>query len=197
MQRLECRRSRRTGRPDSRQVFEDHLKRTIPFKKRITTAAAIPILGWPLFSYGEKMTEEYGEKMTEEQKSEIMLLRRQGIGYKRIAAFLEIPVETVKSYCRRNPEEDATQPIIPIGSEATFLSTCKHCGRPLQQTPGKRRREFCGSACRAAYWRAHPKKLQFQRCAGCGTLLPMGNVSRKYCSHACYIQHRFGRENHV
>ena len=46
--------------------------------------------------------------MTEEQKSEIMLLRRQGVGYKRIAAIMEISVETVKSYCRRNPEEDAT-----------------------------------------------------------------------------------------
>ena len=164
-------------------------KKPIPSEKHITTAAAIPILGWPLFSYGEKMTEE--------QKSEIMLLRRQGVGYKRIAAFLKISVETVKSYCRRNPEEDATQPIIPIGSEATFLSTCKHCGSPLQQTPGKRRREFCGSACRAAYWRTHPKRLQCQRCAGCGTLLPMGSVSRKYCSHACYIQHRFGRKNHA
>lgn len=171
-----------------RKVFEDHLKRATPSEKRITTAAAIPILGWPLFSYGEKMTEE--------QKSEIMLLRRQGVGYKRIAAIMEISVETVKSYCRRNPEEDATQSIIPVGREVISLSPCKHCGSPLQQTPGKRRREFCGSACRAAYWRAHPKVLQFQRCAGCGTLLPMGSVSRKYCSHACYIQHRFGRKNH-
>ena len=165
-----------------RQVFEGHLK-------TLTTTAAIPILGWPLFSYGEKMTEE--------QKSEIMLLRQQGIGYKRIAAFLEISVETVKSYCRRNPEENATQPVIPVGHKAILLSTCKYCGGHLQQMPGKRRREFCGSVCRAAYWRAHPKKVQFQRCAGCGTLLPMGNVSRKYCSHVCYIQHRFGRENHV
>ena len=86
---------------------------------------------------------------------------------------------------------------VSVGCEAAAHSTCKHCGRPLQQTPGKRRREFCGSACRAAYWRAHPKRLQFQRCAGCGTLLPMGSVSRKYCSHACYIRRRFGRENHA
>ena len=135
--------------------------------------------------------------MTEEQKSEIMLLRRQGVGYKRIAAIMEISVETVKSYCRRNFEENATKPVIPVGCEAAVHSTCKHCGRPLQQTPGKRRREFCGNACRAAYWRAHPKTLRFQRCAGCGTLLPMGSVSRKYCSHACYIRRRFGRKNHA
>ena len=172
-----------------RKVFEDHLKRATPSEKRITTAAAIPILGWPLFSYGEKMTEE--------QKSEIMLLRRQGVGYKRIAAIMEISVETVKSYCRRNPEEDATKPVIPVGCEAAVHSPCKHCGSLLQQTSGKRRREFCGSACRAAYWRAHPKTVRFQYCAGCGTLLPMGSVSRKYCSHACYIRHRFGRKNHA
>ena len=101
--------------------------------------------------------------MTEEQKSEIMLLRRQGVGYKRIAAIMEISVETVKSYCRRNFEENATKPVIPVGCEAA----------------------------------AHPKKFQFQHCAGCGTLLPMGSVSRKYCSHACYIRHRFGRKNHA
>ena len=177
-----------------RKVFEDHLKRATPSEKRITTTAAIPILGWPLFSYGEKMTEE--------QKSEIMLLRRQGIGYKRIAAFLKIPLGTVKSYCRRNFEENAIKAeasmrnAFPDNKSESF-STCKHCGSTLQQTPGKRRREFCESACRAAYWRAHPKELQFQRCSGCGTLLPMGSVSRKYCSHACYIQHRFGRKNHA
>ena len=140
--------------------------------------------------------------MTEEQKSEIMLLRRQGAGYNRIAAFLEISVETVKSYCRRNFEENTIKAEgsmrndLPDDKSESF-STCKHCGSPLQQTPGKRERVFCGSACRAAYWRAHPKKFQFQRCAGCGTLLPMGSISRKYCSHACYIQHRFGRKNHV
>lgn len=177
-----------------RKVFEDHLKRATPSEKRITTTAAIPILGWPLFSYGEKMTEE--------QKSEIMLLRRQGIGYKRIAAFLEIPLETVKSYCRRNLEENAIKAEVSMRNafsddKSGSFSTCKHCGSPLRQTPGKRRREFCGSACRAAYWRAHPKKFQFQRCAGCGTPLPMRSVSRKYCSHACYIRRRFGRKNHV
>ena len=177
-----------------RKVFEDHLKRATPSEKRITTAAAIPILGWPLFSYGEKMTEE--------QKSEIMLLRRQGVGYKRIAVIMEISVETVKSYCRRNFEENAIKAEVSMRNafsddKSGSFSPCKHCGRPLQQTPGKRRREFCGSACRVAYWRAHPKKLQFQRCAGCGTLLPMGSISRKYCSHACYIRHRFGRKNHA
>ena len=177
-----------------RQVFEDHLKRATPSEKRITTAAAIPILGWPLFSYGEKMTKE--------QKSEIMLLRRQGVGYKRIAAIMEISVETVKSYCRRNFEENAIKAEVSMRNASSddksgSFSPCKHCGSPLQQTPGKRRREFCGSACRAAYWRAHPKTVRLQRCAGCGTLLLMGSVSRKYCSHACYIRHRFGRENHA
>ena len=177
-----------------RKVFEDHLKRATPSEKRITTAAAIPILGWPLFSYGEKMTEE--------QKSEIMLLRRQGVGYKRIAAIMEISVETVKSYCRRNFEENAIKAEVSMrnafsADKSGSFSPCKHCGSPLQQTPGKRRREFCGSVCRAAYWRAHPKTVRFQHCAGCGTLLSMGSVSRKYCSHACYIRHRFGRKNHA
>ena len=55
------------------------------------------------------------------------------VGTKRIAAIMEISVETVKSYCRRKPEEDATQSIIPVGREVISLSPCKHCGSPRRK----------------------------------------------------------------
>lgn len=31
-------------------------------------------------------------------------------------------------------------------------STCKHCGVELVNTPGKRKKEFCGNTCRSNYW---------------------------------------------
>jgi len=31
-------------------------------------------------------------------------------------------------------------------------SKCKNCGKPLQQTPGKRTKVFCKIACRSNYW---------------------------------------------
>lgn len=40
--------------------------------------------------------------MTDEQKQQIIALRRDGAGYGRIAARLQISINTVKSFCRRH-----------------------------------------------------------------------------------------------
>ena len=40
--------------------------------------------------------------MTDEQKPQIITLRRDGAGYGRIAARLQISINTVKSFCRRH-----------------------------------------------------------------------------------------------
>lgn len=40
--------------------------------------------------------------MTENQKSKVRKMRLDGIGYKHIATELRLPLNTVKSYCRRN-----------------------------------------------------------------------------------------------
>ena len=40
--------------------------------------------------------------MTDEQKQQIITLRRDGAGYGRIAAQLQISINTVKSFCRRH-----------------------------------------------------------------------------------------------
>lgn len=37
------------------------------------------------------------------------------------------------------------------------------------------------------------KAVYTHTCAGCGReFTAYGNARRKYCSHACYINHRFG-----
>ena len=40
--------------------------------------------------------------MTKEEKSRIIEMRRDGCGYKSIAASLGVPLYTVKTFCRRN-----------------------------------------------------------------------------------------------
>ena len=46
--------------------------------------------------------------MTETEKLKISKLRRDGLGYKKIAAVLDLPVNSVKTYLRRHPaDEDA------------------------------------------------------------------------------------------
>ena len=44
--------------------------------------------------------------MTQEQKRHIRQLRAAGEGYKRISTLLDIPVGTIKSFCRRDEADD-------------------------------------------------------------------------------------------
>lgn len=124
--------------------------------------------------------------MTQEQKILILHYREQHMTYRQIGEKLGLSPDTVKTFCRRNtPQEDRT--------ETSTSSQCRNCGAPVHPLPGKRERLFCSPACRTAYWRKHNLLGKDPRyCAGCGALLTGGSASRKYCSHACYIRHRFG-----
>ncbi len=46
--------------------------------------------------------------MTEQQKKQIIVLRKQFFGYKAIAKKLNLSVNTVKSFCRRNASTAST-----------------------------------------------------------------------------------------
>ena len=70
--------------------------------------------------------------MTDEQKQQIIALRRDGAGYGRIAARLQISINTVKSFCRRHS--------LAANSSA---SVCEQCGKPIPQNPGRKRKQFC------------------------------------------------------
>ena len=124
--------------------------------------------------------------MTKEQKTLILYYRERQMTYREIGEKLGLSPDTVKTFCRRNtPQEDRT--------EASASSQCRNCGAPVHPLPGRRERLFCSPACRTAYWRKHNLLGKDPRyCAGCGALLTGGSASRKYCSHACYIRHRFG-----
>ena len=112
---------------------------------------------------------------------EIIEMRRKGQGYGAIAKALNLSINTVKSYCRRNHLTDA--------------SVCRQCGAPITQTKGHRRKLFCSDLCRNRWWNSHPElvKRKSERiftCAHCGKeFTAYGH--RKYCSHACYVKGRF------
>ena len=124
--------------------------------------------------------------MTKEQKILVLHYREQHMTYRQIGEKLGLSPDTVKTFCRRNtPQEDRT--------ETSASTQCRNCGAPVHLLPGRRERLFCSPACRTAYWRKHNLLGKDPRyCAGCGALLTGGSASRKYCSHACYISHRFG-----
>ena len=122
--------------------------------------------------------------MTDQRKERIIFLRNQGKGYGSIASELGIPESTVKSFCRRN---DSSASIAPAQSG----DACGHCGLPFTHTPGARKKRFCSSKCRMAWWNAHPetvnrKTFHHFRCGYCDAAFESyGNARRKYCSRPC------------
>ena len=129
--------------------------------------------------------------MKDEQKRQIIALRRDGVGYGGIASQLGLSINTVKSFCRRHSL--ATPPT---------ESVCEQCGRPIEQTPGRKRKRFCCDACRNKWWNSHldlvKRKVVYTfTCPTCGKEFTVyGNRLRKFCSHACYIAYRFRGVRH-
>lgn len=129
--------------------------------------------------------------MTDEQKQQITTMRRDGAGYGKIAVILGISINTVKSFCRRHN----------LVTKKT-TSVCEQCGKPIEQNPGRKRKRFCCDACRNKWWNTHPELVKRKAvytftCPNCGKKLSVyGNSHRKFCSHACYIEYRFGGVRH-
>ena len=130
--------------------------------------------------------------MTDKQKNAIASLRREGYGYGKIADALGINKNTVKSYCRRHGVEKIKHD--SSGDETVF---CRNCGAFVKQIQGRKKKLYCSDKCRQTWWKEHPEMLNHKAmydyvCPECGnTFQAYGNAHRKYCSHDCYIKHRF------
>lgn len=131
--------------------------------------------------------------MTDSQKQSIIQMRNEGLGYKRIAKALELPVGTIQSFCRR-------ENIVSAGPVVFDENHCRECGIPLTQKGGVKRRKFCSERCRVVWWTKHPcsksgntKSSRTVVCACCNKpFTAYGKAQRKYCSHDCYVKARFG-----
>lgn len=134
--------------------------------------------------------------MTDYQKTQIMKLRREGLGYGKIAQRLGISLNTVKSFCRRNEinGDVTTESFVMLTGEAT---ACENCGREIQQIAKRKKKRFCCDKCRNEWWNSHldqvkRKAVYHFRCTYCGKEFHIyGDRRRKYCSHECYIADRF------
>lgn len=127
-----------------------------------------------------------GLDMTETEKLRIHKLRQEGLGYKKIAAALDLPVNSVKTYLRRHPAGENTAAVPDI---------CERCGNPIVQAPHRKRKRFCSDSCRISWWNAHPDKggkrtLHTFTCAHCGYLFQSPARVRRYCSRACFAAAR-------
>lgn len=136
--------------------------------------------------------------MTEGQKTQIANLRGEGYGYVRIAQALGISENTVKSFCRRKKltGKAASQTMPAMTRDGNHFCLC--CGKEVAQTPGRKEKKFCSDRCRNKWWNSHldwvKRKANYEFiCPQCRKpFTAYGNAKRKYCSHECYIAHRFG-----
>lgn len=138
--------------------------------------------------------------MTNEQQEKIRRLRLNGAGYTKVANELGMSKETVKSFCRRNGLAGKAEDMSAKQKEEEGV-VCRNCGKPLEQSPGKKIRKFCSKQCRETWWKKNPEKIKKRAvykyiCANCGREFEVyGNAHRKYCTHDCYIADRFKKEN--
>lgn len=134
--------------------------------------------------------------MDEVQKRMIITYRDKGCSYKAIADMLKIPVNTVKSCCRRNKLKKSE----PIKVRAMpDKDRCLCCGCEITIIKGHRRKKFCSDRCRMSWWNAHKdnvnkKAVYSLTCDCCGEKFEAyGAKNRKYCSRRCYYIGRYGK----
>ena len=137
--------------------------------------------------------------MTPEEKKRLSVLRKAGRSYTEIADEMGIPKNTVKTYCRRTglTQTAESAPAVQV-PEQKADSICPYCGKPVLQSPGRKKKKFCSDTCRNRWWNTHMdmvnrKAIYQYACQTCGaTFTAYGNRHRKYCCHECYIVDRFG-----
>lgn len=121
--------------------------------------------------------------MTYLQKRQMYKLRSEGLGYRKIAAALGIPVSTVR------------QNIIRLEQKKP-IPKCMTCGKVLVQKEHRKAKKFCSDKCRMMWWNSHPelvirKAYYTLTCQNCGKEFESyGNKNRKFCSRECYYEDR-------
>jgi endogenous inhibitor of DNA gyrase (YacG/DUF329 family) len=123
--------------------------------------------------------------MTSQEKARLFEMRQAGMSFAQISADLGLSKNTLKSFFRR---ADTTK-------EAA-TTACARCGDPIA-IKGKRR--FCSDGCRYAWSYSHRilsvHNAVEKKCACCGErFFSYASSYRKYCSRACYLADRYGKE---
>lgn len=124
--------------------------------------------------------------MNSSEKAKIKAYREKGVPYAEIAEVLSLPLNTVKSYCKRHDLGGRRERI------AENISLCLQCGTGISQIPHRKVKKFCSDQCRNLWWSEHASLVQHKSesthiCPICGNEFSAYNSQkRKYCSRVCY-----------
>lgn len=137
--------------------------------------------------------------MTDIQKEQIRRLRGEGVSYSKIADILDMPSNTVKSFCNRNKLNSILNNANVKNDE--YGKACGQCGKLITQNGRHRPRKFCSAKCRRAWWKENEKTASSLyitlKCDYCGKeFKSRSSEAHKYCSRDCYFNARFRSETH-
>lgn len=133
--------------------------------------------------------------MNDTQRQQIGKLRAEGLSCGKISEALGLSINTIKTYCRRNGLGGVVAAPASVDEAGNF---CLCCGIPVVQISGRKEKKFCSDRCRNKWWNSHLDQVQRKAnyeyvCPRCKkSFTAYGNKNRKYCSHECYIEDRFG-----
>lgn len=121
--------------------------------------------------------------MTNEERSIIFEMQRAGKGYRAIATETGLPLNSVKSWCRRHP------------IDIMLPHHCRSCGTELSQNSGKRMKLFCSDSCRLRWWANHPEarrhRVEYKHvCSYCGKTFVNDRIRAAYCGRDCFAKAR-------
>ena len=140
--------------------------------------------------------------LTDEQKKRITEMRLEGMGYQAIANALGDGVSkgNIRYFCKTRGLV-GTPDLIALNYDTHRENPkyCKQCGTRLIRNKHSGVKLFCNDKCRREWWKANPNDNEATRktpieltCEYCHEkFISYGNPNRKYCSHDCYIKHRF------
>lgn len=133
----------------------------------------------------------------ESLRNKIVEMRKNGLGYKKMAAELGMSRDRVR-YIVKNMDKPSSRQQYPMNNP-----TCKYCGKMLHPARTGRPKKFCSDKCKNDYWKVHrdelnrnPEAIYIRECAYCGkTFESYGNRNRKYCCHPHYVLGHFGEKS--
>lgn len=126
--------------------------------------------------------------MTDNEHAIVESLMAEGMGYKKIAKLTGLPLNSVKSYCRRH---SAVKPAVEAAD-----GYCRTCGKPVTFVEHRKPKIYCSDACRMKWWNSHKDEVNRKAwydftCAHCGRpFQAYGHNERKYCSRVCAAEAR-------
>lgn len=122
--------------------------------------------------------------MNHSEINQLYSLKAKGWGYKKIAAELGLPLNSVKSYIRRHPEP-----------ENVSSGICDNCGMAFSAVSNSHKKRFCSDTCRNAWWRVHQHEINHTKeyehlCRYCGTHFKNCRKTASFCSRKCFADYR-------